>query len=179
MLKDDLYDYSQFTSERVKEIFTDWDGLGGYHGLLMKKVASLVPKGSVLDVGCGLCHLYEALIEVKWQGRYVGIEINDLIYQMARERYPSLYIVKKDFYNIKAVRTFDTVCAIGLYRKEPIAKDGILKLIQASSDLVILTYFAKKIGKIPHVMKDIPTIHMDFVDHDIDPRLEIARIWHV
>jgi len=179
MKKDDFYDYSSFSNEKIKGIFEGWNGLGGYHGLLIKKCALLVVGHSVLDVGCGLCHLYEGFDRIKHLksiNDYVGIEKHPLVLEMARNRYPKLNLVKGNVYDLSEFGLFDTVYVIGLYREEPILKRGIIELFNHAKQCVVLTYFAKEMGKVPETLK-IPNSSVEFIDHDIDDRLEIVRLW--
>ena len=184
-MMDDLYDYSTFETKRVHDIFTAWDGLGGYHGLLIRKCADLLVGSSVLDVGCGLCHLYEAFKNRhnKPIPHYVGVEVHNYVYALAKKRYPNLQIYKENLYSlpsshIKGLKGgFDTVYAIGLYRNEPVDRSGLLTLTVNARKAVILTYFAKDPGVIPKIIHKLRMRKVEIIQHNIDSRLEIVRLW--
>lgn len=173
--KDVFYDYSSFDDERVEGIFKGWDGLGGYHGLLIKLCARLFMGETVLDVGCGLCHLYEALMTRRHiPTYYCGVDNNPKVLEMARERYPTLDLYEASVYDLSEMETYDTVFAVGLYREEPRSIDGIHQMVQHADKCVVLTYFAEKRGRTPEVLL---STHPEYIEHNIDERLEIVRIW--
>lgn len=179
-MKDVLYDYSTFNPERVKEIFTSWDNMGGYHGLLIKRCAGLAMKKTFLDVGCGLCHLYEALKAHprKSVERYVGVDTHPQILSMARKRYPDLEILEMSVFDLSALPSFDTVFAVGLYREMPKHKTGIREMFQHADRCVVLTYFAEKRFQVPDALR-VDGGSIEFIEHDIDERLEIVRLWKI
>jgi hypothetical protein len=172
-LRDVLYNYTTFADNRVREIFTGWDGLGGYHGLLIKKCASLLVGEFVLDVGCGLCHLFEVLPR---SVEYTGIENNPLILEMALKRYPDLEILDYDMYDLSGLPIYDTVYAIGVYREEPKSDAGIAEMLAHAKDCVVMTYFTTKKGRVPKTLS-FEDVSCEFIDHNIDERLEIVRLW--
>ena len=154
-MKDVFYDYDAFDPERVKTIFTSWDNMEGYHGLLIKKCANLAMGKTFLDVGCGLCHLYEALKTHprKKVDRYVGVDIHPQILSMAQKRYPDLEIPKMNVLDLSGLSMFDSVFAVGLYRETPKQKDGIEEMLQHADRCVILTYFAEKRFRVPDALR--------------------------
>ena len=172
---DSLYDYSTFSPDRVKGIFEGWDGLGGYHGLLVKCCAELLVGTTVLDVGCGLCHLYEAVMN-QWNKAtyYCGVDIHPQVLQMARERYPDLDIYEKSVYDLSGLGAYHTVFAIGLYRNIPSRFDGIQQMLDHAEKCLVFTYFTEERGKTPEILE---FTYPEYIDHDIDERLEIIRIW--
>ena len=177
-MSDRFYNYSAFDDKRVEDIFKGWDGLGGYHGLLIRKVSRLLVGTTALDVGCGLCHLYECLkVENPlFGGTYVGTDIDDRILGMARERYPQLNLLKQDVYDLNIGEKFDTVYGIGLYSGEPEILRGINNMLNHANHAVVLTYFAKERNKVPSILK-IDGWEIEFIIHNIDEKLEIVRMW--
>jgi SAM-dependent methyltransferase len=176
--QDRFYDYTSFSNERVDEIFKAWDNLGGYHGLLIKKMADLIMDDtSVLDVGCGRCHLIDALQFTNHKHiEYHGIDKDDRILAMAKEKHPEANIVKQDLYNLDAGKLYDIVVACGLYSGEPKKRDGIERLLQRTRHYLIITYFAEERGRVPDALKWDGWTN-EFILHNIDKRLEIMRVW--
>jgi len=170
-MSDRFYDYSQFDPDRVKQIFTGWDGFGGYHGLLLKKCASLVDrsfKPTVLDVGCGWCHLFELLkddIEC-----YVGVDNDERVLEVARKRYPHLRLLNRGVYDLNLNEKFDYVFAIGLYSDKPKKPDGIVEMLRYTGWRLIMTYWKDEDGV------ELPPFKVTEVKHDIDPRLAIVEV---
>jgi len=167
--RDDLYDYSSFTQERLEATLKGWNGLGGYHGLLLKKCAELLMGKTILDVGCGLCHLYELLRDKI--DRYVGVDNNVSILTMTKKRYPSLELKYCSVYNLTYLDRFDTVYAIGLYRMKPKVALGLNEMIDRATRCVVLTYRNEN-----HPLPLERDVKVEIIDHDIDPQLEIARL---
>ncbi|MCK5643636.1 MAG: class I SAM-dependent methyltransferase, partial [Gammaproteobacteria bacterium] len=118
---DRFYDYTSFSNERLQGIFDSWDGMGGYHGLLIKKIASLINEGeTILDVGCGMGHLYEATKEkIKY---YEGVDHDQRIVEWATAKYrhdPKAVFYKASVYDLGSYHNNDVVTAIGLYSAAP------------------------------------------------------------
>lgn len=113
--EDTFYDYRDFKDERAINIFTAWDNYGGNHGVVLKTCAELLVGDTALDVGCGLCHLYP-LLETEVD-EYVGVDIDERAVEIARERYPHLRIDVGSVYDLDDYGVYDTVYAIGLYRR--------------------------------------------------------------
>ena len=176
VLYDKFYDYSRFSSERLENIMTGWDGLGGYHGLLIKKIASLIPSdSSVLDVGCGLCHLYE---EVREKTRcYMGVDIDERVHGWAKQRYPNLGIFLKSVYDLSGLPVFDVVTAVGLYSDEPNEERGVTEMLNHARTKVVLTFFHKEDEGTPPFLDGLTWSRLTRIPHDIDKRLTIMEIY--
>ena len=169
-MKDRFYDYSSFSDERLEAVLKSWDGLGGYHGLLIKRIAEIIPpNSSVLDVGSGLLHLFEVIKDKV--SYYCGVDSDAHIVSWAKERYPNIEIINSSVYDLDLKRKFDYVTAVGLYSDKPKERRGIEKLLDHASVEVILTYW-----------KDEQGINLFDYDvhgypHDIDSRLAIVGIY--
>jgi len=140
---------------------TGWDGLIDNHGRVVKFCAELLEGESVLDVGCGLCHLYEAL-----KGRvskYVGVDIDERALGWARERYPGLELHYTSVYDLSLLgdRVFDTVYAIGLYRI-PRQLNGIEEMLNHTRHSLVLTYFHHSDSK----PKSFPDVFWVVLNHE-------------
>lgn len=85
---------------------------GRTHWGLIEKATSLVEGGSVLDVGCGLGHLFSLLRDTD----YLGIDTSEPMIRRAREYFPAdrCKFQIGDAYDLSSLPEFDTVVAIGL-----------------------------------------------------------------
>jgi len=139
---DSLYDYQKFEEERLKGIFYGWDEFRGNHGAVMRKCAEIHKGKTVLDVGCGLCHLYELIKEDVEE--YVGVDIDQRLIEWARERYPQLRLEVGSVYDLSFLtEEYDTVYAIGLYRKIN-EINGIREMLKHTKQTLVLTYLHKR-----------------------------------
>ena len=177
--EDDFYDYLDFDSERLFDVLTSWDGLGGYHGLLMKRMVKSIPEDkTILDVGCGLCHLYEALKEAKKPLReYVGVDVDPRIYEWARSRHPKMRLYVEDLHHLDnlALEKFDVVTAIGVYATNPVDDTGIHKLIDQAKESVFLTFADDTPYKFSkEIRARVKTIKLH--QHKLDERLKIVEL---
>jgi len=133
---------------------TGWDNFTGNHGVVVKFCAKLFQGIDVLDVGCGLCHLYEALTDDYQIYDYVGVDNDRRVLKWARQRYPNLDLKYGDVYNLSFLgeRKFDSVFAIGLYRM-PHQIDGIKEMLKHTKTQLILTYLHR--GAEPRVFPEV------------------------
>jgi hypothetical protein len=106
---------------------------------------------------------------------YHGIDKDDRILAMAKERHPEADISKQDLYSLE-FKANDIVVACGLYSGEPKKREGIEKLLSRATKYVIITYFAEERGRVPDALKWDGWTN-EFIQHKIDARLEIMRIW--
>jgi len=110
---------------------------GGIHWQLIRQVASLVEGNSVLDVACGLGHLY---ILVKGK-EYLGIDNSESMIEKCREYFPQ----EKDFfqvgdaYDLNEYPRYDTVTAVGLLLHLPDPEPVIKELWKKTLKCLILT----------------------------------------
>jgi SAM-dependent methyltransferase len=180
--KDTFYDYSNFEDSRLEGIMKGWDGLEGYHGLLVRLMARLSIKNTVLDVGCGLGHLYEVLKTHVSPPltRYVGVDTDDRVLSWVRQRYPNLEFHKKTVYDLSGLDVFDSVFAIGLYRYAPANQNSVREMAAHAKYCLNTCYYVEeeKRGEVLDVFK-LPSWQIEFIIHDIDPKLEIIRLWNL
>jgi SAM-dependent methyltransferase len=179
---DSFYDYRTFEDTRLEGIMKGWDGLGGYHGLLVTTMAKLFINETALDVGCGLCHLYQVLKTFTYPAvqRYVGVDMDDRVLKMARERYPNLELLNKNVYDLSGMDVFDTTFAIGLYRFAPASQKSVLEMMKHTKYCLNTCYYVDPTerGKVLDVF-NIPGWQTEFIVHDIDDKLEIIRLWNM
>ena len=77
------------------------------HRLRMRKAAELVEGDTLLDVGCGIGHLYPYVrAQVK---EYVGIDTSEHMLNAAKEFYPDVEFTYGDIYDLDGFKTFDSV----------------------------------------------------------------------
>jgi len=181
--KDDtFYDYSNFEDARLESTMKGWDGLGGYHGLQVRTMARLFINETALDVGCGLGHLYQVLKTFTYPAvkRYVGVDIDERVLKMAKERFPELEFHKRSVYDLEGLDVFDTVFAIGLYRYAPSSQKSILEMMKHAKYCVNTCYYVdpEERGKVLDVF-NVPNWQTEFIVHDIDDKLEIIRLWNM
>jgi len=159
-----------------------WDGLSGYHGLLVRLMARLSIKNTVLDVGCGLGHLYEVLKThtSPLLTRYVGVDIDDRVLSWVKQRYPELEFHKRSVYDLNGLDVFDSVFAVGLYRYAPENQSSVLEMSKHAKYCLNTCYYVEpeNRGEVLDVFT-LPGWQIEFIVHDIDDRLEIIRLWNL
>ena len=83
-----------------------------WHGLNRMDIPVTLLKGNtVLDVGCGLGHLYYAL---KGKATYVGVDASPHMLQKAREYFPEADFRQADVNDLSALPMVDTVYSVSL-----------------------------------------------------------------
>lgn len=73
---------------------------------------------SVLDVGCGLAHFYDFLIDGGYTGAYTGVDISHKLVAEAKRRQPHLNLIVADILNDttgEMERGYDFVIGSGLF----------------------------------------------------------------
>lgn len=73
---------------------------------------------TILDVGCGLGHLYPYLRERFHEFEYTGIDILEDMVISAQRRFPEAKFVHADIFAFKPERKFDYILAVGVYNLE-------------------------------------------------------------
>ena len=181
MNPDKFYDYRRFDDDRLEGIMTGWDGLRGNHGLVIKLCADLLVGDTALDVGCGLCHLYEA-----FKSRvacYVGVDLDIRVLEWARKRHPELEFRQANVYDLSTLgnEKFDTVFAIGLYRRLNQSR-GVEEMLKHTRHALVLTYFHAS-GASPRLFPDVlwrilknkAVSKLEFFNHGIKG-IEVVRL---
>lgn len=82
------------------------------HKARMKLAASLVEGKSLLDVGCGLGHLYP-LVKNKVEN-YLGVDNSIAMVDMARKLQPNAKFQLGDIYDLSRFGQYDSVCCLSL-----------------------------------------------------------------
>jgi 2-polyprenyl-3-methyl-5-hydroxy-6-metoxy-1,4-benzoquinol methylase len=124
-------------------------GSGEKHWGLIKTIYSLIEGKSVLDVGCGLGHLFVLLKNIN----YLGIDSSKSMLTKARIFFPK----DKDrfkfgsVYDLSALPLFDTVIANGLILHLPKSESAITQLWSRTKTCLIFTAW---LGKTPLIKTD-------------------------
>lgn len=86
-------------------------------------------KSSILDVGCGLGHLIDYLLNNQFEGRYKGIDTVDQMIVQAKRRYPS-FTFETNHIDAISNDAYDYVVASGIFTfvNWPSMQDTIEKL---------------------------------------------------
>lgn len=115
------------------------------HWRLTQKVYSLIEGESVLDVGCGMGHLF---ILVKDRFEYLGIDTSQGMLNKAREFFPENEdkFQLGDAYDLSMLPNFDTVVATGVLLHLPNSEPVIEQLWSKAR---ICTIFSAWIGETP------------------------------
>jgi SAM-dependent methyltransferase len=92
----------------------------------MEIPVSLLKGDTVLDVGCGLGHLYYALKGKVTQ--YVGVDASPFMLKKAREFFPEADFREGDVYNLSEFPLADTVYSISLLIHLPSIEEPIKQL---------------------------------------------------
>ena len=116
------------------------------HWRLTQKVHSLIEGESILDVGCGMGHLF---ILVKDCFDYLGIDTSQAMLKTAREFFPEHQDKFQfgDAYDLSTLPTFDTVVATGVLLHLPDSGPVIEQLWSKARRCTILSMW---IGETPH-----------------------------
>lgn len=77
-----------------------------------RAMSSIPPKGTLLDVGCGVGDLYAALQQKGWKGQYVGIDNVPEMIEHAKARYPEADFQCHNLWEVAS--EVDTVVALGV-----------------------------------------------------------------
>lgn len=111
------YQERRFASEGPSARGLDWRSADAQQ-LLFRIIYSmgLDSRCSVLDVGCGLAHFYDFLLERGFKGRYSGIDLSPLLVDEARCRHPELDVrVTNLLLDPTDVEQHDFVVASGIF----------------------------------------------------------------
>jgi len=85
--------------------------------LLFEMIVDLIPSsGSILDVGCGLAHLFGFLRSRGFEGQYTGVDLSPRLVETARRQHPDLDIREGDMAQaVPEGEMFDHVVASGIF----------------------------------------------------------------
>ena len=95
----------------------DWGSQETQH-LLFRVIRSMGirPDSSVLDVGCGLAHFHDFLVERGYRGSYTGVDISPALVREAGKRLPGVDLRVQDIlHDPLPARSFDFVVASGIF----------------------------------------------------------------
>ena len=107
------------------------------HRLRMRKAAELVEGDTVLDVGCGIGHLYPYVrAKVK---EYVGIDNSEAMLAAAKAFYPDIEFTYGDIYNLDDFKTFDSVICQSVLIHLPEIKTPIKEMWKHTAKTLIFS----------------------------------------
>lgn len=93
----------------------DWGSQASQFKRFDVLLESVNMKGSVLDVGCGLGDLTQALEQKGFQGRYLGVDMVPEMTEQANLKYPDYCFEVQNFFEKKPVYKVDSVVSSGLF----------------------------------------------------------------
>lgn len=108
------------------------------HDLLMKKAASLIVGNSVLDVGCGLGHLYEHVTRLNPSIEYLGLDQSADMLKRARVRHPDARFEQGNIYDMDPPK-FDTVVCLDVLHHQPALYPALSILLKHARKALIVT----------------------------------------
>ena len=75
---------------------------------------------SILDLGCGLGHLYEYILMKKIPYEYEGMDISELFIKECKSKYPEIVFTKQDILSDQFIKykTWDYVCMNGVFTEK-------------------------------------------------------------
>jgi len=112
-----IYQEKRFRSEGASARGLDWKSAEAQQ-MNFRSLLSLMPDctSSVLDVGCGLAHLHDFLMENGYSGSYTGIDVSQLLIEEAGRRRPGLDLRVHDLLADPPMgESFDFVLASGVF----------------------------------------------------------------
>jgi len=107
------------------------------HDLLMKKAASLIVGDSVLDVGCGLGHLYGHITKLDIE--YLGLDQSADMLKRARARHPDARFERGNIYDMDSLPKFDTVVCLDVLHHQPALDPALSALLKHARKALIVT----------------------------------------
>jgi SAM-dependent methyltransferase len=116
---------------------------------------------SVLDVGCGLAHFYDSLLEKGFAGRYTGIDLSARMIEQARVRHPELDLRIADILRdpvVKREEGYDFVTACGVFSLKIDA--SIAQFEQFTEAMIEKMYELCRVGTIVNML----TKYVDFAE---------------
>lgn len=71
---------------------------------------------SLLDVGCGIAHFYDFLLNEKWTNiQYSGLDIQTNFIDFASKKHPECTFINKSLFELETNQTYDYVVASGTF----------------------------------------------------------------
>lgn len=115
-------------ARRLENLWGDPHHQKGRHYNLVHQVVELIEGPSVLDVGCGLGHLYAQIKDRNLN--YRGIDISEPMLEKARKHFPNeaRRFQKGDIYHLNRFHNFHTVVALSVLIHLPEVEEPINQL---------------------------------------------------
>jgi SAM-dependent methyltransferase len=116
-------------------------------------------KETLLDVGCGFADLYEFLILSNFEIDYTGVDINEKLINMSKEKNPDLNVFTADILDNEFRQTYDWIICCGIFNAKLSYEDNY-------------TYIKKMITKMFHISRK--GVAIDFMSNYVDFQDPIA-----
>jgi SAM-dependent methyltransferase len=129
-------------------------GKGGRQDIrfnVLAGVTDLTNVGSVLDVGCGFADFYEFIKARGFKGKYVGVELVNVLAEEARKKNKDIEIIEGDFLSIDIHGKFDLSIASGIFNAMchrnmyQYIKESLKKMLNFSK-LVAVDFMSTHVG---------------------------------
>ena len=120
--------------KNVLELEQNWESQRE-HKLLMEAVAKLIIDESVLDVGCGVGHLYEFIPN---NIKYTGVDQSINMLKRAIEKHPEVAFIQQNIYDIDLPK-FDTVVCLDVLGHQPDLEPAFSDLMKLAKKCFIIT----------------------------------------
>ena len=83
--------------------------------------------GSILDIGCGLAHLYEYIQFHNLKNNYIGLDISDVFIKHCKNKFPDVKFICADLIKDPLLETFDYAILNGIFTEKLSASDAAMK----------------------------------------------------
>jgi len=133
-------------AEFLSKLWKHPDKVGGRHWEIVQRISTLIEKGSVLDAGCGLGHLYGRLKD-KDEYDYYAVDASQHMLDQAIKYYPEIEDRSKvaNLRDLSTLARFDTVVSVDvvIHIADPI--EPVMRQLWQKADHQLI--FSVRLGK--------------------------------